>query len=124
MSERNKLDVRICGKEYTIVASETEEYMHKVAAFVDKKMAAIVRADNRLSTSMVAVLTAINVADEYMKLKTSEDSLIAQLMEYTGEIERLKSENKALREQAEKKSPQKVVGKGQLPKREQVNSHT
>lgn len=120
MSERNKLDVKIGGKEYTIIAGESEEYMHKVAGFVDKKMSAIVKADNRLSTSMVAVLTAINVADEYMKLKESEDKLIAQLMEYTTEIERLKNANKELEQK--KSAPAKV--KNPALRREQVNSHS
>ena len=99
MSERNKLDVRIGGKEYTIVSGESEEYMHKVASFVDKKMGAIMNIDSRMSTSMVAVLTAINIADEYLKLKGSEDNIIGELMQYTAELEKLRAENKQLREQ-------------------------
>ena len=98
MSERNKLEVRIGGKEYTIVSGETEEYMHKVATYVDKKLNVVADLDSRMSTAMVAVLTAINIADEYMKLKESEDKIIGELMGYTAELEKLRAENKSLQE--------------------------
>ncbi len=98
MSEKNKIEVRIGDNEYTLVAAESEEYMHKVASLVDKKMLAICQVDDRLSTSMMAVLAAINMADDYLKLKEREEKLVAQVVEYTKEIERLTA-------QVEKKQP-------------------
>ena len=41
--------------------------MHEVAIYVDKKMSEIHRKYDKLSTSMVAVLAAVNITDELLK---------------------------------------------------------
>ena len=38
MSEKKKKKVTIYGNEYTIVSIESEEYLEKVAKFIDNKM--------------------------------------------------------------------------------------
>ena len=96
MAEKNKVDVRIAGKDYTLVGTESDEYIQKVALYIDKKMNAIMRANSKLSTSMASVLTAINVADDYFKAHESVISLSSQLKSADEEIERLKEENKRL----------------------------
>ena len=64
---RNKTSVRIDGQEYILAGDESEEYMHEVAIFVDRKMTEIHSQFENLSTSMVAVLSALNIADELLK---------------------------------------------------------
>ncbi len=59
--------IRICNNEYLIKGNESEEYVEKIALFVDKKMSSIMRENPKLSISMAAVLTAVNVADDYFK---------------------------------------------------------
>lgn len=68
MSDKNKLTVRIAGNDYTLCGVESEEYMQKVALYVDRKTMEVTRHNRMLSTSMSAVLTAINIADEMLKL--------------------------------------------------------
>mgnify|MGYP001283426327 FL=1 len=69
MVQKVKAVVRIAGREYTIRAFETEEYIHRVAIYVNRKMEEITSAQPGLSTAMAAVLTAINLSDEVLKLK-------------------------------------------------------
>jgi cell division protein ZapA len=64
---RRRTTVRINGQEYVLAGEEPEEYMHEVAIYVDKKMSEISRKYDKLSTSMVAVLASINIADELLK---------------------------------------------------------
>ncbi len=59
--------VNICNNEYLIKGNEAEEYIEKLALSVDKKMCAIIRENPKMSTSMAAVLTAINISDDYFK---------------------------------------------------------
>lgn len=92
MKERNKLTVKIADKEYTIIADESREYMHKVADYVDKKMDIVRKQDNRLSTAMIAVLTSINTADEYFKLKSKEKELTKTITDYAAQIDKLNKE--------------------------------
>lgn len=96
MTEKHKVEVRIAGKDYTLVGFESDEYIHKVAIYIDKKMNEIMRTNNRLSTAMAAVLTAINVADDYFKAYESENQLDDELKTVTDEVERQKAEIRRL----------------------------
>jgi cell division protein ZapA len=74
LADKVKTVVRISGKEYTLLADLPEEYIHKVAIYVDKKMTEVARQRNNLSTAMVAVMAAINIADEVMELRGEKEA--------------------------------------------------
>ena len=80
--EKIRTTVRIAGKEYTIASYDSEEYVSRVAAWVDQRMEELAAA-TKLPAAQLAVLTAVNAADDMMK---SRD-----------EIRRLKAELDALR---------------------------
>lgn len=96
MTVKNKVEVRIAGKDYTLVGVESEEYIQKVALYIDKKMSEIMRTNNKLSTSLAAVLTSVNVADDYFKAHENEIHLKRELKKSHEEIEKLKEENRRL----------------------------
>lgn len=75
MSEKNKLAVNINGREYTITSGESRAYMLGIADLVDKKMKQLSAANPELNTALTAVLTALNLADDYVQLKRSYDEL-------------------------------------------------
>ncbi|HOJ79786.1 MAG TPA: cell division protein ZapA [Clostridiales bacterium] len=118
MTAKNKVELRIAGKDYTIVGSEPEEYIHRVGLYVDKKMTDILKINNKLSTSMAAVLTAINVVDDLFKSRDSEQELKNQLKKATEELEKLKRENKALQQENTILGNQNTELKLELAKRE------
>lgn len=88
MDSKNKVEVKIHGKEYTVVGTEPHEYIQKVAMYIDKKMYEITNMNDRLSTAMVAVLSAINVADDYFKVSMDAEQLRAQAQQYADELEK------------------------------------
>lgn len=96
MTAKNKVNVRIAGKDYTLVGTESDEYIQKVGLYIDKKMNEIMKANSRLSTSMVAVLTAINVADDFFKAYESESALRKELKKAQDELEMQRETNKAI----------------------------
>lgn len=96
MTLKNKVEVRICGKDYTLLGVESEEYIQRVGLYIDKKMNEISRTNNKLSTSMAAVLTSINVADDFFKAHENENNLKRELKQVLEELERQKSENMRL----------------------------
>ena len=79
MIQKSKTVVRIGGREYAIKSFESEEYIHKVAIYVDKKMERIQKHQPSLSSSMISMLTAINLADEVIKLQEKNDKLQREL---------------------------------------------
>ena len=63
--ENNKVKVRIYGQEYTIAGEKDEETIRKVAGHVNDKMRELGRGFSSNGQGTLAVLTAINIADEY-----------------------------------------------------------
>ena len=101
--KRTKTQVRICRSEYIISSTDNEEYVKKVAEYVDRKLDELTRADRRLSATMAAVLTAVNIADELFKGKEDGETLRGQLLQYADEpgtlkalTQKLQAENKRL----------------------------
>lgn len=90
--EKNKIHVRICGVEYTLLSNEQPEYVHKVAYLVDKKMTEIMGANSKLNSAMASLLTAINLADEHFKSVGDTDNLRQQVAEYNKLSEAYKGE--------------------------------
>lgn len=99
MSAKNKVEVRIGGMDYILVGQETDEYIQRVALYIDKKMNEITRANNKLSTTMSAVLTAVNVADDFFKAREKIDVLTKELEQVKSELEQLKRDNELLAEE-------------------------
>ncbi len=80
--EKNKVKVLIDGAEYTLVTAEPAEYVQRVAIRVDRKVKEIKREHPELTNSMVAMLVAINLSDEYIKLDDTADNLRKQIADY------------------------------------------
>jgi cell division protein ZapA len=96
MSAKNRVEVRIAGKDYKLIGSESDEYMQRIALYIDKKMNEIMRVNSKLSTSMAAVLTAINVADDFMKLREFDSNCQKELQQMKEHIQNVSSENERL----------------------------
>ncbi|MEN1759603.1 cell division protein ZapA [Anoxynatronum sibiricum] len=76
MSEKkNRVLIRINGQEYPIAGKESKEYLIRVGSYVDEKMQEVSRLNRQLSVSQISVLTAINVADEMLKLRDAYETL-------------------------------------------------
>ena len=64
---------------------------------VNEKVDKLKKQSSKMSNQMAAVLSCINIADEYFKLKKTEDELIKNVVEYTDKIEKLELELANLR---------------------------
>ncbi len=62
-------------RDYTLVSEDAREHMQRVANFVDDKMREMYNSNKKLSTSMVGVLTALNIADELHKVLIEKEEL-------------------------------------------------
>ncbi|WP_243386103.1 cell division protein ZapA [Bacillus kexueae] len=78
---KNKTTVDIYGQQYSIVGQESTSHMRMVASIVDDKMREISRKNPKLDINKLAVLTAVNMVHEYMKLKEYCENLEKQLQE-------------------------------------------
>jgi cell division protein ZapA len=101
LKERTKTSVRIAGQEYVLTADLPEEYIHKVAIYVDKKMSEVSRRRSDLSTAMVAVMAAVNIADEVMELRGEKEAFM--------KMEKARQQQAAQQPQTQPQPPQPSV---------------
>ena len=77
MSAKTSADVVIDGKVYTLSGYEGEEYLQKVAAYINNKIAEFEAIENckHLPLNMKGTLIQLNIADDYFKAKDRVDKL-------------------------------------------------
>ncbi len=94
MASKNNTDVVIGGKVFTVSGYESEEYLQKVASYINSKMAEYNREESyrRLSSEMRSNLMYLNIADDYFKAKKLGDSLSEEIEDKDKEIYDLKHE--------------------------------
>jgi cell division protein ZapA len=76
---KKALDVTILGQKFTISSDADEGYMLKVAGYVDDKMQELMGSSKSAAKSNVAMLAALNIADEYHRLKDAHDTVLMKL---------------------------------------------
>ena len=74
--EQGKVIVEIFGEKHVLRGGESPEHMIKVAHEVDKKMRFIAQRMPRLAIHQVAILAALNLADELGKLREEQETLM------------------------------------------------
>ena len=81
MSSKNDTEVIINGKIYTLSGYESEDYLQKVATYINNKISDFknVEGYKRLNVDMQRVLLELNIADDYFKAKKQADSIEGEL---------------------------------------------
>lgn len=71
MSSKNDIQVLLGGKVYTLSGYESEEYLQKIALYINNKMIELNNMPNykRMSADMQKTLLELNMADDYYKAK-------------------------------------------------------
>lgn len=94
MSSKRKTQVIIAGKIYTLSGYESEEYLQRVAAYLNGKISEFRNVDGyyKLSVEMRGILMNLNIADDYFKMKKKVEELEQDLLEKDKEIYDFKHE--------------------------------
>lgn len=100
MSQKNKIEVIIGGALYVLQGSESSEHMQRVASYIDGVIRDVKKRDisNRMSTTQIAMLTSINVADDLIKAKNKLKEQDLENNGFYNEFGKLETENTALRD--------------------------
>lgn len=81
------LDVEILGQKLTISSDSEESYMLRVAGYVDGKMQELLQSPKPIARSNIAVLAALNIADEYHRLKDAHEAMLSKLNQLNTRLE-------------------------------------
>lgn len=63
------IDVEIYGQRYTVSGDADEEYIRRLANFIDDQMRRVAEGMNTTTPSRLAVLTALNLAHQLFELE-------------------------------------------------------
>ena len=75
MAEKaNQVQVEIFGQTYTVKHAGDPAYVQRLAAYVDEAMKDVSRASGAVDSLRVAVLAALNLADECFRLRQEAES--------------------------------------------------
>lgn len=77
MKHENIVNINILGSEYKIRGDSDPEHIRNVASFVDLKMREL--EGKGVSPEKIAILAALNIADEYLKYQGSIKDKIERL---------------------------------------------
>src|SRR5262245_29121164 len=83
------IPIQIQGQQYPIRTSLEPDYVLQLAMFVEEKMRAAAESTPSGDSLRLAVLAALNIADELFRCRDATDERNGQLAERTEELERL-----------------------------------
>lgn len=79
MVMENKVVVDIFGESYPLKSDNNPEYVRMLAELVDRNMRDVAAKTRSFSGNKIGVLAALQLADEYCKLKKDYDELVELL---------------------------------------------
>ena len=93
-SSKNFTEVLIGGKVFTLSGFESEEYLQKVASYINNKITEYNKNESfkRLTLDMQNVLLQLNIADDYFKAKKQINILEEEIQTKEKELYNLKHE--------------------------------
>jgi len=89
MADTKVVPISIQGQQYPIRTALDPEYVLRLAIFVDQKMRAASDSTPSGDSLRLAVLAALNIADELFRCRDAAEQRNGQLAERTEELERL-----------------------------------
>jgi len=94
MSSKNKTEVLIGGNIITLGGYESEEYLQKVATYINNKIVEFKKVEgyNHQSKENRSLLLELNIADDYFKAKKQVEMVEEELAEKDKELYDLKHE--------------------------------
>jgi cell division protein ZapA len=76
---KKSYDIRILGQELSVLSDADDENVANVVLFVNKKMEEVLQSAGNLKTLDVAILAALNISEELLKLKGVNKEFCDQL---------------------------------------------
>ncbi len=84
--QNQAVKVTIYGQEYPIRGHGDDVYIKRVARYVDERMAQIEERTSISSPIRLAILAALNIADELFSLQQEKDRILSEFEEKAREL--------------------------------------
>lgn len=72
-------NITILGQELSVLTDSGDEHVANVVKYVNDKVEEVGKAKNNINVLNIAILAALNIADEYIKYKGVKEDICNQL---------------------------------------------
>jgi cell division protein ZapA len=79
----SRIKVNIYGNEYSIMGEAEPEYILKLAEYINDKMEEIGKTITSGNKAQIAILAALNIADEYFQLQEIKSDVTGEMEQKT-----------------------------------------
>jgi cell division protein ZapA len=79
MGNERLVEIKVLGQTYTVKTDSDENRIHEVARYVNEKIEEILQKTKSVSSLNVAILTALNIADDLLKEKEKRLALLKEV---------------------------------------------
>jgi cell division protein ZapA len=79
MGKERLVEIKVFGQTYTVKTDAEEDYIQEIAKYVNEKMEEVLKKTKSVSTLNVAILTALNIADDLLKEKGKRIALLQEI---------------------------------------------
>ena len=108
------MKIEIYHQSYNLQAEENEDYLNELAAYVDAKMRAVAKTTQTVDTVRIAVLAALNIADELHSQPSMREGAGARATENAAQIREAREE---AREAAVRETTERLRAERELERR-------
>ncbi|MCC6990586.1 MAG: cell division protein ZapA [Acidobacteria bacterium] len=98
MADPRVVHVEVNGQRYPIRSSLDPSYVQELASYVDRKLKVAYDSAPSSDTLGLAILAALNIADEFFRARDSQIQVDGTVTARTGELERMVDSALALAE--------------------------
>jgi len=79
MEKERSVEIKLFGQTYTVKTDAEENHIQEVAKCVNEKMEEILKKTRSVSTLNVAILTALNIADDLLKEREKRMAILREI---------------------------------------------
>ncbi len=79
MAKERLVEIKVFGQVYTVKTDADEAHIQRIAQYVNEKMDEVIKNTKSVSSLNVAILTALNVADDLIREREKRLSLLQQI---------------------------------------------
>jgi cell division protein ZapA len=79
MKEERVVEIKVFGQTFSVKTDAEEDHLQAVAQYVNEKMEEVLKKTRSVSTLNVAILTALNIADDLLKEKEQRKALVKEV---------------------------------------------
>lgn len=76
---KKRYHIKILEQQLSVLSDSGDEHVSRVIAYVNEKLGEIKEKSGNINSLHIAILMALNIADEYLKLKGKREDIGSQL---------------------------------------------